>query len=280
MIDGVLERQGPPTAGVGLSKDSLTTEKPPVILQAPLKALNENPVNAKMSDDDAAAAALQPAVTNMDSIVSSAPATPMEAKETFEDLEKQLNEKLKNLLPKDRDKATREFYLPRLGYEIKLGGLLFDTYIITDKNDNNKVVKKSRSFFLNMKKSKAEVNAFLKETLRRKMALDPAKTVPAPVSIPAPMSGAPTQEAIKTSNGEIDSSSKTKAGLSAGIKIGRAVWNNRGINQPITVIKDLGVGSDGKRYVNAEGSVFPVPLDEITYLEETVEQTEPSSVVS
>ena len=44
----------------------------------------------------------------------------------------------------------------------------------------------------------------------------------------------------------------------------RAMWHNKDVDQPVTVIGEAGM-TDGRRYVKIEGSDTAIPEDEISY---------------
>jgi putative DNA primase/helicase len=59
--------------------------------------------------------------------------------------------------------------------------------------------------------------------------------------------------------------SESKARADQKPKLGAAIWRNGENDQPVTVVADLGTGTDGRRYVSIQGSSAGVPLDEIQY---------------
>jgi hypothetical protein len=44
-----------------------------------------------------------------------------------------------------------------------------------------------------------------------------------------------------------------------------AIWKNKDFDQPVKVVRDLGIGPDGRRYVQVQGSNTGIPIDEIQF---------------
>jgi DNA primase len=52
------------------------------------------------------------------------------------------------------------------------------------------------------------------------------------------------------------------------IQTGPAIWRNQDSDQPVEVTGDLGIGSDGRRYVSIADSLSAIPSDELLYPKE------------
>ncbi|HEY9784783.1 MAG TPA: hypothetical protein V6D17_05210 [Candidatus Obscuribacterales bacterium] len=106
----------------------------------------------------------------------------------------------------------------------------------------------------------------------RAQALDALKTMAAesPDLKPAMLLIAEKHPEIKTVVQEaFDGIGVTAAPEGDRYREGDAIWANKDFDVPVKVVKDLGVGPDGERYVMIEGSNTGVPLKEIVYPGET-----------
>jgi hypothetical protein len=177
--------------------------------------------------------------------------------ESFEDVQKVLEEKLKDTSPKDQAKVVRESYKNRLKYEVKLGGILLDTDII--KNEKGEVVNKIRPFFFN--KKEGLTNDFLKEQLREKLN-KPADIVAETTENVANLGT--VQDKIKQKISEAEAAVKAEKDLAKQLnlnfvkgeldKADKGEPNNVGIITPelVNFLKDNNISDDEIREMTTE----------------------------